>query len=116
MRARLLVALFDATHRAYAQLRAHTRPAWGLDVDALRTFPTGSLGHELGEWLHARGYALMPHLETHDLMHVLTGIGTDVVSEVELQWLLAGNGKRSPYLIGAAALGAAVFPARGSGS
>jgi hypothetical protein len=54
--------------------------------------------------------ALIPRLESHDLMHLLTGVGADVVSEVELQFTLLGNGKRSLYLLGTVALGLCVYP------
>jgi len=108
LRARALTALFELTHRAYALTRR--RAAWGLSARQLADMPADSLGRALGELLLDRGFELIPRLESHDLMHLLTGVGADVVSEVELQFTLLGNGKRSLYLLGTVALGLCVYP------
>lgn len=108
MRAALLRRLFEGTHGLYAATR--TREPWGLSTEDLCAFPAGTFGRALGEHLRARGFALMPRLEDHDAMHLITGVDTDEVSEVELQFVLGGNGKRSLYLIGTLILGSMVFP------
>jgi len=105
----LLTTLFELSARPYAALH-RDRQAWGLTAADLVAYPSGSLGEALGHHLHERGFELMPKLESHDVWHLLTGVGTDVVSEVALQYLLAGNGKRSPYLLAVVVLGGVVFP------
>jgi len=105
----LLTTLFHLSARPYAALHPQRRP-WGLTAAQLADFPPATLGHALGHHLLANGFELMPRLESHDVWHLLTGIGTDVVSEVALQFLLLGNGKRSLYLLGVVALGGLLFP------
>jgi ubiquinone biosynthesis protein Coq4 len=108
VRARLLRSLFDATHRLWAATK-RAEP-WNLTVPELLAFPAGTLGRTLGEHLHAEGFELIPCLEAHDVWHLVTHVGTDVPSEIELQFVLAGNGKRSLYLVGTLVIGMAVYP------
>lgn len=86
-----------------------------LDLIALAGLPEGTLGHELARYF--RDNKLSPfettielktdidfiakrYRETHDLLHVLTGYGTDVVGEIELQAYALGNlGIRTAALI-----------------
>lgn len=86
-----------------------------LDLVALAALPEGTLGHELARYF--RDNKLSPfettielktdidfiakrYRETHDLLHVLTGYGTDVVGEIELQAYALGNlGIRTAALI-----------------
>ncbi|MEM6929303.1 MAG: hypothetical protein AAF602_20360 [Myxococcota bacterium] len=107
-RARLIEGLFEVSSRLYTRLRP--RSPWRLPARRLACFPAGTLGHALGAYLLERGFELIEGRESHDVFHLLTGIGNDAVSEVCLQWWLFGNGKRSPYLLGAVVLGALVFP------
>lgn len=65
-----------------------------VDMAALRSFPTGSLGHA---WVkHLDDTGLEPfrkgprRLQLHDGLHVLTGYGTDPVGEAEVQAFLMG--------------------------
>ena len=57
----------------------------------------------------ARPFAEHLRVLRERLQH-LTGIGTDVVSEVALQWLLLGNGKRTLYLFLTCLAGCIVLP------
>jgi ubiquinone biosynthesis protein COQ4 len=86
-----------------------------LDLSALERLPEGTLGHEFARYF--RDNKISPfettfelkndidfigkrYRETHDLLHVLTGYGTDVMGEMELQAYVLGNlGIRSPVLI-----------------
>lgn len=108
LRHSLLVWLFELSVRPYALLKRKT--PWGLTRDDLLTYPIGSFGRAIGQTLVDNDFELMPKLESHDVLHVLTGTGTDVPSEVSLQFLMAGNGKRSLYLAGVVLLGAIVLP------
>ncbi len=110
LRQRFLTRLFATTHGLYARVGKRGQDPWALDTVRLLAFPVGSLGHAVGSHLREGGFDLLPRLEDHDVFHVVTGIGASVEEEVELQWQLAGNGKRSAYCVGTALLGAAVFP------
>jgi ubiquinone biosynthesis protein COQ4 len=86
-----------------------------LDLDALERLPAGTLGHAFARYF--RDNKISPfettlelrndidfiskrYRETHDLLHVLTGYGTDVVGEMELQaWVLGNLGIRTAVLI-----------------
>lgn len=74
-----------------------------VDLDALARLPDGTLGREYARFMRANGlspdifqaptnvvrpefaYFAQRMRQTHDLWHVLTGYGTDVPGEVELQ-------------------------------
>ncbi|QRN93546.1 hypothetical protein JRI60_30730 [Archangium violaceum] len=77
-----------------------------LDLAAFERLPEGTLGHEFARYY--RDNKISPfqttlelkndvdflskrYRETHDLLHVLTGYGTDVVGEMELQAYVLGN-------------------------
>jgi ubiquinone biosynthesis protein COQ4 len=77
-----------------------------LDLEALERLPEGTLGHEFARYF--RDNEISPfettleiknnvdfigkrYRETHDLLHVLTGYGTDVVGEMEVQAYALGN-------------------------
>ena len=90
-----------------ADLQAHPRAARALaapfhlnvDVAALARLPEGTLGREFADFVAREGVEprvltdqalgesdwIPVHLyEVHDIWHVVTGIGTDVVSEVQI--------------------------------
>ncbi|WP_052518948.1 Coq4 family protein [Archangium violaceum] len=86
-----------------------------LDLAALDLLPEGTLGHEFARYF--RDNKISPfkttlelkndvdfigkrYRETHDVLHLLTGYGTDVVGEMELQAYALGNlGIQSAKLI-----------------
>ena len=86
-----------------------------LDLAALERLPEGTLGHELMRYFRANGlepfvtsfpvesdvdYLSKRYRETHDLFHVITGYGTDMIGEMELQAFVLGNlGLRQALLI-----------------
>lgn len=86
-----------------------------LDLDALERLPEGTLGHEFVRYFRKNGiepfvtafpiqsdvdYLSKRYRETHDLFHVITGYGTDVTGEMELQAFVLGNlGLRQAILI-----------------
>lgn len=109
MRHQLLTILFELTAAPYGALK-RSRTPWNLTPEELVCFPEGSLGRALGLDLLAKGFTLMPRLEVHDVCHLLTGVDVDVPGEITLQFLLFGNGKRSPYLFGVLFLGSVLFP------
>lgn len=86
-----------------------------VDLEALRALPEGTLGHELARYYEEHGiapftttqpvqsdmdYVSKRYRETHDIYHLLTGYGTDVVGEMELQAFVRGNlGSRAPLMM-----------------
>jgi ubiquinone biosynthesis protein Coq4 len=86
-----------------------------LDLDALEQLPAGTLGHVYASQLRSQGlrpdslidrnpittpqdYIVHRLRETHDIVHVLTGFGTDGAGELGLQaFNLAQN--RSPLAV-----------------
>jgi ubiquinone biosynthesis protein COQ4 len=86
-----------------------------LDLAALAQLPEGTLGHEFARYFRDNkispfettielksdiDYIGKRYRETHDLLHLLTGYGTDVIGEMELQAYALGNlGIRTAALI-----------------
>ncbi|AKJ03754.1 Hypothetical protein AA314_05380 [Archangium gephyra] len=77
-----------------------------LDLDALEKLPEGTFGHTFARYYREKG--LQPILtlsppkndaeyiakrlrETHDFIHLVTGYGTDVMGEMEVQAFALGN-------------------------
>jgi hypothetical protein len=110
LRSRLLLWGFEHSYPLYARLYRRPRPAWQLSQESLSSYPGGSLGHRLGQFLEVNRLQLLPGFESHDVAHVLLAYQTTAVEEVYLQWCLLGNGKRSPYCLFAAGMGALCFP------
>jgi ubiquinone biosynthesis protein COQ4 len=89
--------------------------AGSLDLAALQQLPEGTLGKELGHYYEKNSitpfvssypvrndveYLAKRYREVHDTLHIVTGYGTDSISELELQAFVAGNlGLRHPVLI-----------------
>ncbi|MCB9224804.1 MAG: hypothetical protein H6582_11540 [Crocinitomicaceae bacterium] len=97
-REKLCAWMFEVTKAPYAALFKRKKTAWGLNSSTLLTYPAGTLGNEVGQFLSTNGFELIPKLESHDVYHVITGMSTTVQDEVGMQFLLLGNGKKSLYL------------------
>lgn len=72
--------------------------SWGVTVNSLLVYENKSLGNDLGKFLHLHNYQVQDSLEEHDVYHILTNIGTSVKEEVDLQFYLFGNGKKSLFV------------------
>lgn len=108
-RKQIIIFLFDHSQRWYTQwFKSHK--GWHHNRESLLKLPLGSLGRELGLFLKRNDFQLIPKVERHDVYHVLTVYGIQVEDEIALQYLCLGNGKRSPYLLGAIALGTLLLP------
>ena len=86
-----------------------------LDLGALERLPEGTLGHEFARYFRDNkispfettlelktdiDFIAKRYRETHDLLHLVTGYGTDVMGEIELQAYALGNlGIRTALLI-----------------
>lgn len=86
-----------------------------IDLAALARLPAGTLGHDLARYYERNeiqpfvspyevrndiDYLAKRYRETHDMAHLLTDYGTDVLGEMELQAFMVGNlGIRTGVLI-----------------
>ncbi|ATB37921.1 hypothetical protein CYFUS_003346 [Cystobacter fuscus] len=86
-----------------------------LDLAALERLPEGTLGHGFARYFRDNkispfettleikndlDFIAKRYRETHDLLHLVTGYGTDVIGEIELQAYALGNlGIRTAMLI-----------------
>lgn len=89
--------------------------AQDLDLDALERLPEGTLGQAFARYFRDNkispfettleiksdvDFIAKRYRETHDLLHLVTGYGTDVMGEMELQAYALGNlGIRTAMLI-----------------
>ena len=110
LRSRFLHYMQTRTAPLYAHLTRRHRTRWQVDRTELLRYPPGSLGQRLGHFLTSHDLRLIPGFENHDVFHVLLDYGLTARAEIELQWCLLGNGKRSVYAFAAALAGAACFP------
>lgn len=86
-----------------------------VDLEALARLPEGTLGHGFARYFRDNNispfettlevksdadFISKRYRETHDLLHLVTGYGTDVIGEIELQAYVLGNlGIRTALLI-----------------
>lgn len=108
-REKICIWLFEKSKTPYAKY-FKSNAAWNLNRTDLISFPTNTLGYELGLFLTFNNYHLIPKLEKHDAYHVITEYGTSVKEEIALQFFFLGNKKRSPYLFGVITIGAILLP------
>ncbi|MEM1120966.1 MAG: hypothetical protein AAGJ18_11005, partial [Bacteroidota bacterium] len=110
LRSQLMVALVEKTKTKYIRFFKKDRQGWGISVEQLATFPIGSLGQDLANFLRKENFDLMAGLEDHDVYHVLLGYSTEVEQEAQMQFFLLGNGKRSLYAIGTSLVAFCTMP------
>ena len=109
LRKQLISWMFDKSQKVYTQLfKKHE--AWNISRQDLLRFPKQTLGWHLGKFLLDNDFQLISKVERHDAYHTLTGYSTAVEDEIALQYLCYGNGKRSPFLLGAIILGTLILP------
>lgn len=70
--------------------------AWDISIEDYLAHATDSLGFHLGSFLVRSHLTIQPQLEEHDVYHVLTNTGITVLDEIDMQFYLWGNGKKSP--------------------
>jgi ubiquinone biosynthesis protein COQ4 len=86
-----------------------------VSLETMNQLPSGSLGHAYASYFEANGitpfhpprlpvdtaedYVATRLRETHDVVHVVSGYGTDDIGELELQWFNFGNLGRGPLPI-----------------
>lgn len=109
MKDKLFEQFYNLSKIPYQRFFKKKKP-WLVNRDILLTYPEQSLGYDLGLFLTVNHFSMEPKLEDHDVMHVLTGIGTTVKEEIAMQFYLFGNGKRSVYLLSVLFVGSLFYP------
>ncbi|AIY11830.1 Coq4 family protein [Cellulophaga baltica] len=104
MKAFIFEQLYEISKKPYQKYFKKNKP-WTVTVKELVALPPSSLGAELHHFLTKHSFELQPKLESHDIYHVLTNIGTTVPEEISMQYFLWGNGKRSLYLFSVLTIG-----------
>ncbi len=61
----------------------------------LASFPEGTLGKDVFEFLNTNQMNLLEYFETHDVKHVLLNYGISDVEEAKMQFFFLGNGTYS---------------------
>ncbi len=84
--------------------------SWNLSINDYLKHKEETLGNKLGSFLTNHNYSIQEKLEEHDVFHVLTNTGITVVNEIEMQFYLLGNGKRSPFVFIVIATGIFFYP------
>ena len=109
-RSRLFITLVEQTKYTYIQWTNKKRNSWAITMADLVTYPKGTLGKDLANFLIQEKFDLIAGLESHDVYHVLLEYGTAVEAEAEMQFFLLGNGKRSLYAIGTSLVAFLMMP------
>jgi ubiquinone biosynthesis protein COQ4 len=104
--ARLLAELKESEHGRALLRERPVLQADALDLPALRQLPEGTLGRALAQYYVDNGikvlecpypirtdvdYLTQRYREIHDVVHLVTGYGTDPIGELEVQVFLMGN-------------------------
>lgn len=106
----IIEKLYKTIKGPYQLLFKTKTKAWDLDIPDLLQYPKESLGFALGHFLDANHFDIQPTLEEHDVFHVLTRTGTTVRDEIDMQFYLLGNGKRSVFTFIVIGTGLAFYP------
>ncbi|TGD58938.1 hypothetical protein [Flavobacterium humi] len=93
----IIEILYKMIKRPY-QFLFKKNTAWNLSLQDYLNHSKDSLGFHLGSFLVRANFAIQPQLEEHDVYHVLTNTGTTVVDEIDMQFYLLGNGKKTPFV------------------
>jgi ubiquinone biosynthesis protein Coq4 len=86
--------------------------AWDVTISDFINLPEESLGFHLGCFLLKYNLEPQPRLEEHDIYHVLTNTGVLVTDEINMQFYLLGNGKKTPFVFMVIATGLVFYPFR----
>ena len=105
----ILEQMYELSSKFYLKYFRKNNP-WKITTKELLLYPTESLGFHLCCFHLKYNLEMKPNLEEHDIIHVLTDTGVSVTDEVSLQYLLLGNGKKSPYQFLALATGTMFYP------
>ena len=110
LREKLITDLVELTKPYYVRWFKKNKQAWNQSTVTLKKFPEKSLGKSLGLFLEKNNFSLLPKLEDHDVLHVLLDYKTTIAGEIEMQFFLLGNRKRSVYALFTAIVGVLLVP------
>lgn len=90
VRSRILVLL---THNLALPLLKYARKpeVFPYSLEALESFPDGTMGKDLFLFLEKKNLALLPYYARHDMKHILLGYDTTEEGEVCLQCFMLGT-------------------------
>jgi hypothetical protein len=72
--------------------RFHDMRPYTDKVKKYRSYPVGTIGHDLAKCLDDNKLNLVPNYESHDLKHVLLDFKMTPVDEIRMQAFMLGNG------------------------
>lgn len=96
----MLIALVEKTKHTYIKLTNKKRTSWDITLVDLQAYPKNTLGKDLSNFLRWEKLDLIAGLESQDVYHPLLDYSTALEEEVQMQFFLLGNGKKSLYAIG----------------
>lgn len=94
----LIETLYKIIKTPYQMVFKKTRNVWNVSIQEFLKQDENSLGFHLGCFLLKYNFQIQPQLEEHDVYHVLTNTGITVKEEIDMQFYLFGNGKRSLFV------------------
>jgi ubiquinone biosynthesis protein Coq4 len=106
----VLIEFLYRTIKIPYQLFFKKNKEWKITTKQMLQMPTESLGFQYACFLIQNNFTIQKNLEEHDAYHVLTKIGTTVIDEINLQFYLFGNGKRSPFVFVVIGTGLLFYP------
>ena len=84
--------------------------AWDITIQDFLKLPQDSLGFHYGCFLLKYNFNIQASLEEHDVYHVITNTGISVKDEIDMQFYLLGNGKKSPFVFIVIGTGILFYP------
>lgn len=84
--------------------------AWDITIQDFLKLPQDSLGFHYGCFLLKYNFNIQASLEEHDVYHVITNTGISVKDEIDMQFYLLGNGKKSTFVFIVIGTGILFYP------
>jgi len=109
MKELLIEKLYRIIKVPYQMLFKNSK-AWNVSIQDLLKYPQDSLGFHYGCFLLKYNFNIQESLEEHDAYHVLIDVGITVKDEIDMQFYLLGNGKKSPFVFIVIATGVLFYP------
>lgn len=88
----------------------HDKNYYADQVENLRKYPIGTLGHDIAKCLDDNKLGLVPQYESHDLKHVLLDYKMTPVDEIRMQAFMLGNGNYTIPCFAILTFGAILLP------
>lgn len=110
MRELLCFKLTEWTVPIYKRFFKPKETKWQVELDQLRSYPTGTLGRAWADFYEGQSFGISPNYEEHDICHVLLGYRTSIIEETRMYSFLYGTGKRSAPTILTILIGCIIMP------